>query len=51
MIKIFLRDSRGAAAVEYGMFISVIAIGIISSAQVLTVRLSDFWGRIIETFM
>lgn len=39
----FLRDDRGATAIEYGLMASMIAIAVIASAMMVGGNLFDLW--------
>ena len=42
-IKNLIKDESGASAVEYGLLVTLIALGIIAGAGALGTKLSDFY--------
>ena len=44
----FSRNEDGAAAVEYGALIALIAIAIIGALVLLDVQLTDQWRRVLD---
>jgi len=47
-IKRLLRDTRGATAVEYGVILAMIVIGMIAALQSFTTETIEMWNDVRE---
>jgi len=49
MLKLFLKDESGATAMEYGLIVALISVGIIGGASLVGAAVSDKQDGIADT--
>ena len=49
-LKRLLRDSRGATAVEYGLILALIVIGMVTALHGFADSTTDMWGGIDDNY-
>jgi len=51
ILKRVLRDQKGATAIEYGLIVALIVIGIMASLNALAGTVVDMWNMISQQYL